>query len=66
VGDLPLTLADIRALMVAGSSWVKELFFENSQGIGAVRKSETQLNAKVLITLPSEPFLSAVGRSVLS
>ena len=66
VGDLPSTLADIRALMVARSSWVKELFFENSQGIGAVRKSETQLNAKVLITSPSEPFLSAVGRSVLS
>ena len=41
MGDLPSTLVDIRALMVAGSSWAKELFFENSQGIGAVRKSET-------------------------
>jgi len=25
VGDFPSTLADIRALMVAGSSWAKEL-----------------------------------------
>jgi len=56
VGDLPSTLADIRALMVAGSSWAKELFFENSEGIGAVRRSETQLNAKVLITLPLSLF----------
>jgi len=39
-GGFASTLADIIALMVAGSSWAK-LFFENSQDIGAVRKSAT-------------------------
>jgi len=52
VGDLPSTLADISALMVAGSSWAK-VFFENSQGIGAVRKSETTTKYQFLMTLPS-------------
>jgi len=52
MGGLPSTFADIRALMVAESWWAKE-FFENSQDIGAVRKSATITNTKLLMTLPS-------------
>ena len=64
MGDLPSTLADIIALMVAGSSWVN-LFFENSQGIGAVRKSETTSKYKAFNDLTFHaPFLSAVRQNV--
>ena len=65
VGDLPSMLADIRALTVAGSSWAN-VFFENIQGIGAVRKSETRTKYQAFNdpTLHA-PFLSAVRQNVL-
>jgi len=58
-------LADIRALTVAGSSWAN-VFFENIQGIGAVRKSETRTKYQAFNdpTLHA-PFLSAVRQNVL-
>ena len=64
-GGFAFSLADIIALMVAGSSWAN-LFFENSQGIGAVRKSETTSKYKAFndLTLHA-PFLSAVRQNVL-
>jgi len=64
-GGFASALADIIALMVAGSSWAK-LFFENSQGIGAVGKSETTSKYKTFndLTLHA-PFLSAVRQNVL-
>jgi hypothetical protein len=66
VGDMPSTLTDIRALVVAGSSWEKELFLENSQSIGAVRKSETTTKYQAFNDLTlHEPFLSAVRQNVL-
>jgi len=63
MGDLPSTFADIRALMVA-DSWAKE-FFENSQDIGAVRKSETITKYQAFndLTLHA-PFSSAVRHNV--
>jgi len=65
MGDLPSTFADIRALMVARSSWA-EVFLENSQGIRAVRKSETTTKYQVFNDLTlHEPFLSAVRQNVL-
>ena len=67
MGDLHSMLADIRSLMVAGSSWAKELFFENSQGIGAVRKSETTTKYQAFNDLTlHEPFLSAFRQNVPS
>ena len=67
MGNLPSTFADIRALMVAESSWAKELFFENSQDIGAVRKSETITKYQAFndLTLHA-PFSSAVRHNVFS
>ena len=64
MGGLPSTFADIRALMVAESWWAKE-FFENSQDIGAVRKSATITKYQAFndLTLHA-PFSSTVRQIV--
>jgi len=46
---------------------IKEEFFESSQGIGAVRRSEAETKMLTLDSLSTlrEPFLSTVGHNAL-